>query len=130
MGILERENAVYGESFQVRFMREQRRHYPRYPLRVPVAFVVEGAPPPAGGRAEGLDISLGGLGLSAPPDGVPPVGAHVRLRLMLEDFDEPVVLEGEVTHADPRRGFGVRFPPLASEPRKHVKRILKRAMRN
>ncbi len=128
--MLKGENAVYGESFQVRFMREQRRHYPRYPLRTPVAFVIEGAPPPAGGRAEGLDISLGGLGLSAPNDGVPPVGAYVRLRLLVEGFDEPVVLEGEVTHADPRRGFGVRFPPLAPEPRKHVKRILLRAMSN
>ena len=126
----ERENEIYGESFQVRFMREQRRHYPRYPWRALVAFVIEGAPPPAGGRAEGRDISLGGLGLSAPDDGVPPVGARLRLRLTVEGLDVPVVLEGEVTHADPRHGFGVRFPPLAPEPRKHLKRILMRAMSN
>lgn len=126
----ELENTIYGESFQVCFMRAQRRRYPRYPLRAPVAFVIEDAPPPAGGRAEGRDISLGGLGLSAPDDGVPPVGAHVRLRLAMEGFDEPVVLEGEVTYADPQHGFGVRFPALAPEPRKHVKRILLRAMNN
>lgn len=126
----ERENEIYGESFRVRFMREQKRRYPRYAWRAPVAFVVEGAPPPAGGRAFGRDISLGGLGLSAPDDGVPPVGARVRLRLTVEGFDEPVVLEGEVTYADPQHGFGVRFPPLAPEPRKHVKRLLMRAMGN
>lgn len=124
--MMEQDEAVYGETFEIRFMWSQRRSYPRYPLNAPVAFVVEDEQAPEAEHATGRDISLGGVGLSTPEvdEGVPQIGSRVRLRLVMEGVEAPFNLEGEVVHADAENGFGVRFVNLPSNLRQRLKWLL------
>ena len=127
---MEQNNVVYGETFQVRFLWGRQRHYPRYPLKAPVEFVVKGEMSPSAKphleRAKGKDISLGGVGVSVPEleSNIPPVGARVHLLIKIEGTKAPIVLEGLVAHADPQQGFGIRFMTLTSDLRKKIKRLL------
>jgi c-di-GMP-binding flagellar brake protein YcgR len=124
---MEQDDAVYGETFEIRFMWSQRRSSPRYPLNAPVAFVLEEErEQPEAERAEGRDISLGGVGLSPPEteESVPQIGSRVRLRIVMEGVDTPFNLEGEVVHADTENGFGVRFVNLPAHLRQRLKWLL------
>jgi c-di-GMP-binding flagellar brake protein YcgR len=124
--MMEQDDAVYGDTFEIRFMWSQRRHYPRYPLETPVAFVVEDEQEQQAEHAEGRDISLGGVGLSPPEtdENIPQIGSRVRLRISMEGVDTPFNLEGEVMHADAENGFGVRFVNLPSHLRQRLKLLL------
>ena len=120
---MEDDEAVYGETFQVLFLWGRRRNYPRYPLNAPVAFVVEDETDAE--RAEGRDISLGGVGVLPETDeSIPQVGSHVRLRIIVEGVDSLFNLEGEVVHADAQNGFGVRFTNLPTNLRQRLKLLL------
>jgi c-di-GMP-binding flagellar brake protein YcgR len=120
---MEQDDAIYGETFQVLFLWGRKRSYPRYPLNAPVAFVVEDEPEAE--RAEGRDISLGGVGVLPETDeSVPQVGSRVRLRIIVEGINGLLNLEGEVVHADAQNGFGVRFTNLPTELRQRLKLLL------
>lgn len=124
---MEQDEAVYGETFEVRFLWGKRRLYPRYALNAPVEFVLEDEEQAEQAeQAEGRDISLGGVGLlpSEIDESVPQIGARVRLQIFLEGSTEPFHLEGEVVHADPERGFGVRFLNLPTNLRQRLKWLL------
>src|SRR3982751_5231655 len=121
--MMEQDDAVFGETFQVFFLWRGRRNYPRYPLNAPVAFVVEDEPEPE--RAEGRDISMGGVGVLPETDeSIPQVGSRVRLRIIVEGIDRSLQLEGEVVHADAENGFGVRFANLPTNLRQRLKLLL------
>jgi PilZ domain len=122
--MMNQDDAVYGETFQVLFLWGKKRHYPRYPLNVPVEFVVEDEQQPD--QAEGRDISLGGVRLLPPEthQSVPQVGSRVRLQMFVEGINKPFNLEGEVVHADAERGFGVSFTDLPPELRQRLKWLL------
>jgi c-di-GMP-binding flagellar brake protein YcgR len=125
--MMEQDNAVYGETFEIRFMWGKRRHYPRYQLNAPVAFVVEDErEEQRPEQAEGRDISLGGVGVSPPEtdENIPQIGSRVRLRIIMEGVEAPFNLEGEVVHADAENGFGVRFENLPSNLRQRLKWLL------
>ena len=120
---MEKDDAVYGETFQVLFLWGGKRIYRRYPLRAPVAFAVEDEPEAE--LAEGRDISMGGVGVLPETDeSVPPVGSRVRLRIIIEGIDKSLHLEGEVVHADALNGFGVRFANLPTDLRQRLKLLL------
>ena len=108
----------------------KRRHYPRYQLNAPVAFVVadeqEDEQQQQPEQAEGRDISLGGVGVSPPEadKNIPQIGSRVRLRIIMEGVDAPFNLEGEVVHADAENGFGVRFENLPPSLRQRLKWLL------
>jgi c-di-GMP-binding flagellar brake protein YcgR len=124
---MEQDDAIYGETFEVRFMWGKRRHYPRYRLNTPVAFVVEDEQAEQQPEeAEGRDISLGGVGVLPPEtdENIPQIGSRVRLRITIEGVDAPFNLEGEVAHADAEHGFGVRFVNLPSNLRQRLKWLL------
>ena len=123
---MEQDEAVYGDTFEIRFMWSQRRSYPRYPLNAPVAFVVQDEQEPQPDQAEGRDISLGGVGLSPPEmdESIPQIGSRVRLRIVMEGVETPFNLEGEVVHADAENGFGVRFVNLPANLRQRLKWLL------
>ena len=117
------DDAIYGETFQVLFLWGRRRSYPRYPLNAPVAFAIEEKAEAE--RAEGRDISLGGVGVLPETDeSMPQVGSHVRLRIIVEGIDRLINLEGEVVHADEQNGFGVRFENLPTSLRQRLKLLL------
>ncbi len=121
-------DVVYGETFEVRFLWGRKRHYPRYPLKAPVRFMVVMGEAPQSTQAsgEGSDISLGGIGvrLLQANKAVPPIGARVRLQLDVEGISEPLTIEGIVAHADAQHGFGISFQGLSSELRKRLKVLL------
>ena len=124
---MKQDEAVYGETFEVRFLWGKRRLYPRYPLNAPVEFVLEDEEQPEQPeQVEGRDISLGGVGLQPLEidESVPQVGSRVRLQIFLEGSDEPFNLEGEVMHADAESGFGVRFLNLPANLRQRLKWLL------
>lgn len=125
---MNQDDAVFGETFQVLFLWGKKRHYPRYPLNVPVEFVVEDErqSEQAEQRAEGRDISLGGVRLLPPEtnQSVPQVGSRVRLQMFVEGINKPFNLEGEVVHADAEQGFGVSFADLPTELRQRLKWLL------
>ncbi len=124
---MEQDDAIYGETFQVLFLWGKKRHYPRYPLNVPVEFVVEGdAPSDQAEQAEGRDISLGGVRLLPPEsnEGIPQIGSRVRLQMYVEGINKPFNLEGMVVHADMQNGFGVSFTNLPAELRRRLKWLL------
>src|SRR4051812_17347832 len=109
--MMEEDDAVYGETFEVLFLWGNKRSYPRYPLNAPVAFAVEDEPEAE--LAEGRDIGMGGVGvLTETDESVPQVGSRVRLQIIVEGIDRSLHLEGEVVHADAENGFGVRFANL------------------
>ena len=124
--MMEEDKAVYGDTFEIRFMWSQRRSHPRYPLNAPVAFVVEDEQEQQPDQADGRDISLGGVGLSPPKmdDDIPQIGSRVRLRIVMEGVETPFNLEGEVVHADAENGFGVRFANLPVTLRQRLKWLL------
>jgi c-di-GMP-binding flagellar brake protein YcgR len=120
---MEQDDAVYGETFQVLFLWGRRRNYPRYRLNAPVEFVVEDEPEAE--RAEGRDISLGGVGVLPETDqNIPQIGSRVRLQIIVEGIDQRLNLEGEVVHADAQNGFGVRFTNLPTNLRQRLKLLL------
>jgi c-di-GMP-binding flagellar brake protein YcgR len=124
--MMKQDKAVYGDTFEIRFMWSQRRSYPRYPLNAPVAFVIQDEQEQQPDQAEGRDISLGGVGLSPPrmDENIPQIGSHVRLRIVMEGVETPFNLEGEVVHADAENGFGVRFENLPTNLRQRLKWLL------
>jgi hypothetical protein len=124
--MMEENEAIYGETFEVRFVWSIKRHHPRYPLKAPVHYVVEEERQPEAEQAEGRDISLGGVGVQPPEtdESIPPVGSRVRLKIAVEGIDKPFNLEGEVVHADPESGFGVRFANLPTSLRQQLKLLL------
>ena len=124
--MIEENELVDGETFQVSLQWGKRRTSPRYPLKVPVSFFVKGAPQPEIECVEARDIGLGGVGLLAPGSGgsVPPVGALVHLRFMAEGVGQPLRLDGKVVHASSESGFGVKFPRLPADMRMRLKRML------
>ena len=125
--MMEQDEAVYGDTFEIRFMWSQRRSYPRYPLNTPVAFVVQDEQEEQQpDRAVGRDISLGGVGVSPPEmdENIPEIGSRVRLRIVMEGVEPPFNLEGEVVHADAESGFGVRFVNLPAGLRQRLKWLL------
>lgn len=121
------DEAVYGETFEVRFLWGKRRLYPRYPLNAPVEFVLEDEEQQEQAEhTEGRDISLGGVGLQPleVDESVPQIGTRVRLQIFLEGSAEPFNLEGEVVHADAQRGVGIRFVNLPANQRQRLKWLL------
>jgi hypothetical protein len=123
---MEENEAIYGETFEVRFLWSIKRHHLRYPLKAPVHYVVEEEQQPEAEQAEGRDISLGGVGVLPPEtdESLPPVGSRVRLQIAVEGINKPFNLEGEVVHADPQSGFGVRFANLPTNLRQRLKLLL------
>jgi c-di-GMP-binding flagellar brake protein YcgR len=121
--IMEQDDAVFGETFQVLFLWGRKRLYPRYPLNAPVEFVIEDDTQAE--QSEGRDISLGGMGILPPEtDEIPQIGSRVRLQIVVEGVGNSFHLEGEVVHADTQNGFGVRFTNLPTELRQRLKRLL------
>jgi uncharacterized protein (TIGR02266 family) len=89
----------------------------RIDLRVPIVLAFDGERI----TRETRNIGLGGVFVATPESA--PVGKRVSLELTLPDWNEPIVVDGEVRwartskegpHRDDIRGVGVKFlkPPL------------------
>ncbi len=126
--MLNPDDIAYGETFEAYFLWGKKRHHPRYPLDAPVEFVIEDILPSASlvEQAKGYDISLGGIGVLPPETSrrVPQIGSTVRLQLMVEGINEPLIVDGVVVHADPQHGFGVQFQTPTGRVRKRLKQVV------
>lgn len=81
----------------------ERRKFPRFDIRLPVAFSGPG------GAAEGVVVNLSREGCCIASDARPPAGTYLDLRLQLPDDASPLTIESAAVRWVTEQEFGLQF---------------------
>src|ERR1043165_3252616 len=104
----------------------ERRRYPRYPIRDRMNLAVEDESMGESiGIGEATDISQGGLRVRYLPKNTV-VQAGDRLGLLLLDEDQALSLHAEVVHHGTSDSFGVEFRDLSQAEQSEIVHLLQR----
>jgi hypothetical protein len=102
------------------------RRHRRFPLRLPVRFVLDGESTPLRGDAETEDVGSGGVSIKTTR--TLPDGARVTVVLEPGDGSDEIHFSGRVVwtrKTDGGNGVGVQFDRLAAEDRRRLRRLLR-----